>query len=481
MRKNFKRKDTEFIVQAMMFILFGEKTTKYNYGMCENLRNPNFSLRDAVVWILDEERKVNLLSDEMVKFPNYENLLLDKIPQIQRNLDLKHLSNFEMRGYHRSGWQFVMENLFRYQTGGVLCGGIKLEDRASANSLDDKLSVPLREIVVVDGYIDKTFGWDSEFYAKLGRIPIRTRWIGFMHHTFNEEYSKNSLERVFANPLFIESLKTCIGIFVLSNYLKHQIQERFKRIQREFGITSLTFPPVISTFHPTEIPQSEEQKFNIEKYVQNKDKKLIQIGAWMRDTFAIYRLTVPSHLRKVSLKGKGMGNYYVSKDKIEKIQKLIIQEGADSTSDSHGAEEGTISKDGNVNANKYLVGLAKFIGEQYDGVEIMENINNSDYDSLLTENVVFINLVDASAANTVIECIVRNTPILVNKLPALVEYLGKDYPLFYDTLENATALLINKNIIYAHRYLRNLSKEFLTIERFMTHFTASVNKLIEAE
>jgi uncharacterized protein YdbL (DUF1318 family) len=71
-----------------------------------------------------------------------------------------------------------------------------------------------------------------------------------------------------------------------------------------------------------------------------------------------------------------------------------------------------------------------------DSVEEIARLRNSDYDALLSQNAVFLELVDASAVNTVMECIVRNTPIFVNRLPALEEVLGTDYPGFYGLLAN---------------------------------------------
>jgi hypothetical protein len=44
---------------------------------------------------------------------------------------------------------------------------------------------------------------------------------------------------------------------------------------------------------------------------------------------------------------------------------------------------------------------------------------------------------------------VRATPILVNPLPGVVEYLGADYPLYYDSLEEATAKLLDPSVISA--------------------------------
>ena len=57
-----------------------------------------------------------------------------------------------------------------------------------------------------------------------------------------------------------------------------------------------------------------------------------------------------------------------------------------------------------------------------------------EYDQLLEKNIVFIELIDASANNTILECIVRNTPIIVNKIEPVVEYLGDDYPLYFENL-----------------------------------------------
>jgi hypothetical protein len=73
---------------------------------------------------------------------------------------------------------------------------------------------------------------------------------------------------------------------------------------------------------------------------------------------------------------------------------------------------------------------------------------------LLSENIVFIELYDANANNTIVECIARGTPILVNPLPAVVEYLGEDYPLYFNNLPEAAEKALDlKLILEAHQYL----------------------------
>ena len=110
-------------------------------------------------------------------------------------------------------------------------------------------------------------------------------------------------------------------------------------------------------------------------------------------------------------------------------------------------------------------------------ITFIEHLENEKYDHLLTENIVFINLVDASAVNTLIECIIRETPIIINKIPAVVELLGEKYPLYFGENDNIYDLLKNDSkICKAHRYLKKINKEKFYINTFIIEFK---NKLGE--
>jgi hypothetical protein len=117
---------------------------------------------------------------------------------------------------------------------------------------------------------------------------------------------------------------------------------------------------------------------------------------------------------------------------------------------------------------------------------VIEYLENGDYDKLLTENVVFINLVDASAVNTVVECMVRNTPFVVNRHPAVVELLGEDYPLYFDfdgSDYSSFSLAIRhllKNTVYvkkAHNYLKKLDKNKISMHFFVNHFVDTIKNI----
>jgi hypothetical protein len=101
------------------------------------------------------------------------------------------------------------------------------------------------------------------------------------------------------------------------------------------------------------------------------------------------------------------------------------------------------------------------------------------YDALLAENVVAIELFDASANNIVIECMARNTPILVNRQPAAVEYLSEGYPLYFSDPEEIPELLTHERVIAAHEYLANLEKSWLDGAVFRESVASILRKIGE--
>jgi len=114
-------------------------------------------------------------------------------------------------------------------------------------------------------------------------------------------------------------------------------------------------------------------------------------------------------------------------------------------------------------------------------VDFIDYITNTDYDKLITKNIVYINLVDASAVNTIIECIVRHTPIIVNKHPAVVELLGEKYPLYLtedeSTLFIHKLLKSDKLIRKAYHYLKKLNCKKFSINTFLNNFQKIITSI----
>jgi len=123
----------------------------------------------------------------------------------------------------------------------------------------------------------------------------------------------------------------------------------------------------------------------------------------------------------------------------------------------------------NLDSFKQLVVPAKYSKQIVKG-----NLKDGEYEALLGTSIVFVDLLDASANNLVVECMSANIPILINRLAPLEEYLGESYPLFYRNLGEASRLLENdEKINEAYRYLTNLDKDFLSYSTFNKNFIFS--------
>jgi len=312
-------------------------------------------------------------------------------------LDLSDVTSFSN---HRSGWSYCMSKLQPYHS---------------------------RSGILFDSFLEKTFCWNvlSEYKGGSSVLPYKRPWVGVLHNPPNtpswfDDY--NSPHALLDKPLFRQSLNNCKAIVVLSEYLRHWLVKKIE-------------VPVIAVKHPTEIPRN---KWKPENFF-SKDRKIVQIGYWLRNMESFLSLKHSNKYSKVWLPGA----YDYA------MQMLSIQEKHD-----RGFYE-----------NKY----------RWSSVQTLNHIPNKDYDELLSNSIVFLDLFDSSANNAVIEPMARNTPILINKIDPVVEYLGVDYPLYYDNIEHAHDLLKNDDLIYqAHLYLKSMNKEWISGTYFATNLLAKL-------
>jgi len=418
--RHYSEETKDMIVELISYELTGNRYSDYYYGLYQQVFTEDYNLYESCKWILHHKNKIT-------KGENYEFITNSKYNLNDRKLNMTFYNNKIFDGYHRSGWTYVLEHM---------------KELHNPNG------------VILDSYLDKTFGWEYDFLSTNGLLPYTNPWIGFFHHTPDQDYTDNNLVVSFSRPHFISSLKYCKGLITLSKNNKKWITHKLN----EINVDNI---PVISLIHPTEII-SDELEFDIKAFKRAPERKIIQIGAWLRDSYAIYDLSVPEEYRKFALKGKDMNNYFINTEELNSIEKYAKSVACGRKHRTSGCVVP------NKDANKYIVGMISMLHNNHNSVQIIENINNDEYDELLKSGIVFIKLVDASAVNTILECIVRNTPILVNRLPATEEYLGKDYPLFYDNMDHATDLLKNfKNIKRGYKYLCKMNKKKFDVTWFL--------------
>ena len=112
--------------------------------------------------------------------------------------------------------------------------------------------------------------------------------------------------------------------------------------------------------------------------------------------------------------------------------------------------------------------------------ECVEFLPNDEYDRLLTKSLVYLCLHDTSANNVLIECMISSTPFInIGPHPAVVEYIGSDYPLFLSSkceLEHISLDLVEK----AHLYLKQRRDEYikkLSMSNFLNGLGNIISKL----
>lgn len=492
----------KIISSIISYNLIGSQDSVYNYGIQEKM----FDTKSSKEYDYNKE---------------WRWIINDHITSVKRKIvnnptglfNMGYIDQIDYSGVHRSGWQYVYNHL---------------ECLHNSNSE-----------LLLDLYVDRTFHWNREINSILNIIPYRKSWIGFIHHTFDTSFSSYNCNTLLDCEEFLQSLYTCKGLFVLSRYLQIQLT----KCLRELGFDVKVF----TLIHPTEtnVKQfSYKNFFNNENkrlvhvggWLRNiysfynlhvPEKILCKYGFFLGYKSKILYKTKSDKITKTALIGKNMNNYYPQQHFLENIfwvlkenenkslkentnqnntHQNISQNINENTNQNNINQNNTnqnmcqnISKNmcqnisqnmcQNTNANNieiYNNWSKHFYDDMCDkikSVDYIEYLDNDSYDVLMTENIIFINLVDASAVNTVIECIVRSTPIIVNKHPAVVELLGEKYPLYFKNdnkyldIEINNILSNDKLIRNAHNYLKSMDKNSFYINTFVNEFHNIITKL----
>lgn len=311
-------------------------------------------------------------------------------------------------GNHRAGWSWVVSHL---------------EDLHSPDSP-----------IYCDLFLEKKFVWgnDEGDAWSLTAKPISKEWIGFLHvppHVPCFFQYEQSNQQVFRTKLFKESFKFCRALIALTEYHADYLRQVFRD----------THIQIYTIKHPTEIPD-KSQWFTMEKFNECAQKKVVQVGWWLRKLNAV--------------------NYLGMND--AEFKPIML---------------------GNCDWNKAIISYSE---RRYHGLtkpttaEVIPFLDNDEYDQLLSASVVFIDFYDTSANNAIIECIARRTPALVPKHPAISEYLGPDYPLYFSCLDEVSNLLKDSaRVMDATLYLGQESvQRLISYSEFRKSFESLLLKTI---
>lgn len=262
-------------------------------------------------------------------------------------------------------------------------------------------------------FIERYFAWgvDDGEAGSTNPCPINEGWVGMLHVPFDapQWFSPQlSPENIFRTELWKLSLPCCRGIICLSEDLRLDLASRYPGIPS----FSVKFPTVLDV-----------EPFNWAVYQDRP--RLVQVGDWLRRLQGIYEVSAPGHEKIMLMK--------------EYTALLLSRE-------------------------------IETIGDNRNRTVIVRNmVSNQEYDDLLGSSVVLCLLYATAANNVVAECIARKTPILVNPLPSVIEYLGEEYPLYVTNVAEASLALSDiGRVRAAYEYLESnvALREALSYEKF---------------
>jgi hypothetical protein len=214
-------------------------------------------------------------------------------------------------------------------------------------------------------------------------------------------------------PKFRRSLPHLRGVVALSEHSAAWLKRVLKL-------------PVLAVKHPTEVPTV---KFCWRRCEEQCLKRLVQVGWYARNIRGIYQVKIPEGFQKVHLL---------------QDQPWVLE---------------AIGHVDEWSPCRSRPGVGR--------VKVVRRLDDDDYDILLSKSIMFSEYLDVSASNAIIEAIARNTPIVTNRRPALEEYLGRSYPLFYERLEDVSAMLSDRvRLRAAHEALCEMDKQWLSVEHF---------------
>ena len=340
------------------------------------------------------------------------------------------ISNQKTFSCHRSGWNFALKALMPlHNSKGVRLDGFIENNFAWKHWREGIRPQDVLERMKIDGTFEELATSEEKRVT-----PYKRPWVGFIHNPQGMPswfHYQESPQSIFVKDIWQQSVEYCLGLFTFSEYHAQWLREQTGR-------------PVSTLIHPTEAP---ELRFDFDKFLANPCRKIVQIGWWLRKLSAIYQLPIapdnPLKYQKIRMVPRFFdnANEYLKtlmQKEIELNQLIINPVFSENTKDIH-------------------------------------HISNHDYDRLLSQNIAFVDLYDSNANNLIIECIARATPLLINPLPAVVEYLGQNYPMYFDSLDEASEKSLDVSLIFeTHIYLQHCeTAKKLSADYFLNSFKES--------
>jgi hypothetical protein len=279
---------------------------------------------------------------------------------------------------------------------------------------------------------EKYFLWDN--------FDINKPWVGIIHITPHPPKYIDSvlhINSLFSCDNFKNSLSSCKGLFVLSKYQLEWIR----------NFITYKLPKITMLYHPTE---RLSNMFDLHLFISRTDLfNIVLLGQQLRRITDLLNIKSGIINKKIWLSG------ILNKQKRTDFLQSFIS---------------------GLNLNpKTLVDFNNEIDMPY-----LDNFE--EYDELIQSSILVMPLFDAAANNSILECIISNTPIFVTRCYGTVEYLGSEYPMFFDDINELNILLSDRQTLFklyklTHEYLTKMDKTHLSFKHFYSEILKFINNI----
>ena len=283
--------------------------------------------------------------------------------------------------------------------------------------------------IMLDSMIEHTFKAGRHKKMDFCRFPhMNQKWISIFHSPCTSlgptaSGWEQNISTLYANKHYRAFMENCIGMITLSKNYALKTKVAFKGLDID--------TPIGFVHHPS-------AECNVKFKMQNFRRQVIHTGFWLRNFDSFYRLK--TKYKKILLQGPG----------------------------SYGEDEYYLSK---IDLQTRHLQNCTHLRNSY--------LPNDEYDKIMSESVVFLDLYDAVANNTVVECISRQTPLLINPLDSVVEYLGKDYPFYYYSLDEAAEKLENDDLVEKTSFYLKDRQQMVCPNKFVSDLNKILDKWVK--
>jgi len=420
---------TKLNINNKEYIDFTWKDYISNYT---DLSNYNTKKKAWIHWVYFGKNENRITYNRIQKEINDFNIIKTQIdstnPLKNKLIDLKFKKKYNNYGFHYYGWKMVINQFVNMV--------IDYYNTTNETLLFSKK-------IFFDEWIEKLMIWGNKIEKQKILEKINEKNYNIITFIHNPPYLKyyesniNDLQKevfitddLFLNQNLFNELETndinnrITYLYSFSLFHKKYIYDNYPDYQNK----------IVSLYHPIDINTEEDKLFDFNLFKFNK--KIFHVGWWLRNFKTFTDLKLCNNYSKWFL----IKNDF--KDSWDNFTK------------------------NNENSNHF---------------NVLENLSNHEYENIFKQSCVFIDLEDCVANNTILECIKFNTPVITRRHPSIEEYIGKDYPLFFESNEDLLMLndenLLDDLIYKASVYLSSMDKNHVSLNTFNNKLIYDIHKL----